>query len=844
MHFATTPNVALRTHHGLARYARKAYYMEHDDVKVAWEAKELKDYFMDEDISDDYECGVSSNVRKAVRKQLQAERFFDEDTETEPSGEPSPLPPPSPDVLMEISEKKGYKVMELFSPPRVTAEIMTGNYKNLTVTEPASFDITCGWNFFDAQDRAMFWQCYREQQPDLVIMTPVCKAFSVLMNSNWDKMSEEDRQRIQTECLAMLHFCVQVAEEQLARDKEFVIEQPDGASSWNTRSAAWLGSQERVLHVAFDQCMLGLQVHPDGPSKKRTGFMSNHLGIIDEMVQHQCDGQHDHVPLEGGLPRKAQVWPARLVQAVLEGIQRQLEWEGAQWEESEEEEEDPEDEDPEDEGALQEDRPELATRVESEQELSVAQRDMVKRLHHNMGHLPTERMIVMLKAAKAQEKVLKYVRDKFHCEACMKQRRQISRQRAAFPRTFEFNRIVGADTFFIKWENKKIPFLNVVDHGSNWQSVCMVRPSEGGEPSNGNPTSDDTWHWMMSSWIRPHGVPEVMVTDGGMEFRGRFERGLEQLSMLHNVTDIQSPWQNGRVERHGQWIKDRVEMEMASGTSILENLNDLDNLIMELVSCKNIWFSRGGYSPAQIVYGRNPRLPPELLSDADQSSPGWSDILCDPIEMDSAAAEFKRAHNIREQAKKLAMESISKEKIREAAKPPLHKYRTWTAGQWVLVWRIAQGSERARWIGPGLVILQNGHTVYVAMRSRLWKCNTDQLRPATATEELGMQVVLTDQYKDLLQHVDVAKEGSPPDSAWRTSPAIGEEAPTLSRSMGEEETTTSTASAGPEGQDSGAQGVGIGHSLRVAPIASTPDSPSSPMPGEEVDQETLHWHFI
>lgn len=45
--------------------------------------------------------------------------------------------------------------------------------------------------------------------------------------------------------------------------------------------------------------------------------------------------------------------------------------------------------------------------------------------------------------------------------------------------------------------------------------------------------------------------------------------------------------------------------------------------------------------------------------------------------------------------------------------------RTWVAGQRVLVWRIGKNRERSRWVGPGLVILQNGHTVCVAMRSRL-----------------------------------------------------------------------------------------------------------------------------
>lgn len=826
MHFATAPNTACRLHHGLPRYARKTFFMEQDDIKVAWSTPELKDYFEDEDINDDYECGVSTGVRRATRE---AEGFMDEDTDQEPNREPSPTPPPSPDVLMEFGEERVvYKVMELFSPPRVTAEIMTGGYRNIGHTEPAAFDKDCGWDFFDAQDRKMFWQCFEEQQPDLVIMTPVCRAFSILMNSNWDRMDEVEKEKLQKACMTMFQFCVQVADEQLSRGKEFLLEQPDGASSWNTHAAVWLAKQEQVLHIAFDQCMLGLQVHPAGPSKKRTAFMLNHLGIADEIVQYQCDGSHVHVKLEGGLPLLAQVWPQRLIRTILAGILRQLEWSGVEVEESESE------ESPEHEEQLDDDQPNQDSTVVREQELSQAQKDLVKRLHHNMGHLPVERMVTMLKAAKAQPKVLKFVRDKFNCETCMKQRRQVSRRRAAFPRTFEFNRIVGADVFFVRWGNKKVPFLNLVDHGSNWQCVAMVRPAEGGEPTNGNPKSADTWHWMMSSWIRPHGAPEVLVTDGGMEFRGRFERGLEQLSVLHNVTDIQSPWQNGRVERHGQWIKDRVELELASGSSILENLNDLDNLIMELVSCKNIWFSRGGYSPAQIVYGRNPRLPPELLSDADQASPGWSDILCDPTEMDTAAAEFKRAHRIREQAKKLAMEHTSKEKLRDAAKPPMHRYRTWTAGQWVLVWRIAQGSERARWVGPGLVILQNGHTVYVAMRSRLWKCNTDQLRPATATEELGMQVVLTDQYRDLLQQmrgqragaVDVAREGAPSDNAWRTAPAEGEEASTLSRTGDGSETTDSHAGT-EASSDRSRPGTGTGHLLRTSSSPATLGPPSA-----------------
>ena len=95
----------------------------------------------------------------------------------------------------------------------------------------------------------------------------------------------------------------------------------------------------------------------------------------------------------------------------------------------------------------------------------------------------------------------------------------------------------------------------------------------------------------------------------GIQRKVRERTGAVCSLVLQNVTDIQSPWQNGRAERHGQWVKDRVDLELAAGSQVIETLEDLEALIIELVACKNCWFSRGGYSPAQLVYGRNTRLP-------------------------------------------------------------------------------------------------------------------------------------------------------------------------------------------------------------------------------------------
>ena len=44
-------------------------------------------------------------------------------------------------------------------------------------------------------------------------------------------------------------------------------------------------------------------------------------------------------------------------------------------------------------------------------------------------------------------------------------------------------------------------------------------------------------------------------------------------------------------------------------------------------------------------------------------------------------------------------------------------------------------------VDQGLVVLQQGHTVWVSLRSRLLKCNSDQLRAASHEEAVGLNFI-------------------------------------------------------------------------------------------------------
>ena len=410
------------------------------------------------------------------------------------------------------------------------------------------------------------------------------------------------------------------------------------------------------------------------------------------------------------------------------------------------------------------------------QELSSEDRERVRRVHVNMGHLPKDKMLALLKAAGARPEVMRYVKDTFQCGHCMKRQHPVPRRKAAIPRTFSFNRVVGVDIFYVAWCGETLAFLNVVCHGTNLQQVCRIIGYKGGTPF-----SMEVWKAFNELWIRPFGLPESIITDGGLEFRHDFERAMEQAGVLQITTDAQSPWQNGRAERHGGWVKEKLESELQSGQALPQTKEEFDLLVTSLVSHKNRWFHRGGYSPYQLTFGCNPRIPMELLSDDGLTVPGMCEVLADSFEQDTAAAAFNRAHLIRQRARELCVQNTAKDRYKLASQQRPHVQQDWFPGQWVFVWRRFPGTGaghvvRSRWTGPGLVALQQGHTVWVSMRSRLLKCNSDQLRQANHKEAVGAELQRSGEIRDLLLQskahragaVDVSKEGTPPQEAWDT----------------------------------------------------------------------------
>ena len=121
-------------------------------------------------------------------------------------------------------------VMEVFSPGRFTRK--TGAFD---LRGGMALDLRTGSNLSEPEQVKKAWEIWEESRPVLLVMSPMCKAFSVLQNLSKD--SEKYRATLE-EGVAHLNFCMEMSKAQLAAGRYFLYEHPWSAWSWKLKPVA------------------------------------------------------------------------------------------------------------------------------------------------------------------------------------------------------------------------------------------------------------------------------------------------------------------------------------------------------------------------------------------------------------------------------------------------------------------------------------------------------------------------------------------------------------------------------------------------------------------------------
>ncbi|CAK0873666.1 unnamed protein product, partial [Prorocentrum cordatum] len=206
-------------------------------------------------------------------------------------------------------------VKELFSVPRVADSLKGQGYP-----VSKSLDLRTGYDLGSPSGERAMWSIIERDRPEVIVMSPECLAFSVARRPSWRRLKGTDLADPETAGLKFMSLCVRVAENQMGRGRGFLLEHPEGASSWEMDSVREILNRPSVVSGVADLCQCGLSVKGGEPNKKPTRFMTNRASILQPLLL-RCDGSHQHRQLCGrALTRAAQNYPPGLVQAMCEGI--------------------------------------------------------------------------------------------------------------------------------------------------------------------------------------------------------------------------------------------------------------------------------------------------------------------------------------------------------------------------------------------------------------------------------------------------------------------------------------------------------------------------------------------
>ena len=101
------------------------------------------------------------------------------------------------------------------------------------------------------------------------------------------------------------------------------------------------------------------------------------------------------------------------------------------------------------------------------------------------------------------------------------------------------------------------------------------------------------------------GCCDNIILDKGGEFMNeKFKEMCEKLGIKLMSTGANSPWQAGIVERNHMVVDNILEKLMADQPKV-----PAKQLLPHAIFAKNSLVTVYGYSPSQLVFGQNPKIP-------------------------------------------------------------------------------------------------------------------------------------------------------------------------------------------------------------------------------------------
>ena len=673
--------------------------------------------------------------------------------------------------LREFASKR--VIWELFAGEgRVTS---TANRRQGVTAE--RFSLQDGWDFTQSSHRMAFLRRLKAEEPDAVLMSPMCKLWSQLQEltvASKAGYAEQLDELRQWDHDTILMFCAVVYEHQRRRGRLALCEHPRHSRAWKTPAF----EEMQGYDAPVDQCMFGLRL-PDESGLIQPVMKPTNFRVTGEVCQlklaRKCDGSHAHTHLEGHIPGVglrswlAESYPQALASHIVNAILADLDAN------------DPADvfAADDDEEALQDvpvdEKKEkaLAERAEEKQiqnldsdafqaldpvrknrvlKAQVGPRavEYVQRLHKNLGHPGWEILHRMLREVQATDNVLQAARY-YTCPLCYARKPPKQSPPASGLKCTEFNDRVLVDSHWISCEDSMVKVrepapgtpaakrkekdkaekrptgrqcvLTIIDHATRYCAIRILTSEKAKEFTKG----------MERAWIKHFGCPRILRID---EAKGWSSQHVREWATQRGISLEVQPAENrtwlGVVERKHQVVRRALELYMDQcGRHDLAALKEAALYVPH--SINQLSFHRG-FTPQQWVLGKSMTYVHGLSGEIFNPSQ-------EAIDEQGAFAQVQAR---RTQAAKAFISADSDAKLRRAFTQKFSEMdEDLSIGQRVWYWRKSlRRLHKTGWKGPARIVAieeqPNVNVYWLCHGTSLIRCGQRQVRPMV--EDTGMLV--------------------------------------------------------------------------------------------------------
>ena len=323
-----------------------------------------------------------------------------------------------------------------------------------------------------------------------------------------------------------------------------------------------------------------------------------------------------------------------------------------------------------------------------------------KKLHRQLAHASKEKLIRLVKETKDfnDDEFIRGIRETCdECDICEPFKKEPLKPAVGFRLASDFNQVVCMDLKQVEFVHNTW-ILHLIDATTRYSAACLIKTK----------MQEEIVKHIFRIWITYFGAPRKMLSDNGGEFDNETFREMnEKLNVQTCNTAAESPWSNGMVERHNAILYESMMKTMKDAQC------DPEIALAWAVSAKNSLQNSGGYSPNQLVFGRNINLPNVL-----QDEPPAHNI---DTNSELIRINLEAMHKARENF----IKAESSERIRRALRAKVRTYADEKFEQGQLVYYKRKNTKG--WKGPGVVIGIDAKMVMIKHGGSMYKVHPCQV---------------------------------------------------------------------------------------------------------------------